>query len=44
MNDLDRTMVALHDDVTPTIENLCQELHGIKVWPVLFVRFESANP
>ena len=37
-------MVALHDDVTPTIETLCQEWHGIKVWPVRFVRYESANP
>ena len=44
INDLDRAMVALHDDLTPTIETLCQEWHGIKVWPVLFVLYESANP
>ena len=44
VHDLDRAMVALHDEVTPTIESLCREWQGIKVWPVLFVRYESANP
>ena len=37
-------MVAVYADVTPVIENLCQVWHGIKVWPLLFVRYESANP
>ena len=43
INDLDRAMVAFHNDVTPTIKTLCQEWNGIKVWPVVFVRYESAN-
>ena len=37
-------MLALHDDVTPSIVELCREWQGIKVWPVLYVRYESANP
>ena len=37
-------MLALHDDITPTIESMCREWQGLKVWPVLFVRYESANP
>ena len=36
VHELDRAMVAVHDDVTPTIESLCREWQGIKVWPVLF--------
>ena len=44
VHDLDSALVALHDDVSPTIESLCREWQGIKVWPVLFVRYESANP
>ena len=44
VHDLDRAMVALHDDVSPTIDSMCREWQGIKVWPVLFVRYESANP
>ena len=37
-------MAALSDDVIDTIETECREWHGVKVWPVLFVRYESANP
>ena len=37
-------MAAISDDVTDTIEAQCREWHGVKVWPVLFVRYESANP
>ena len=44
VNDLDRAMAALSNDVTHTIEEQCREWHGVKVWPVLFVRYESANP
>ena len=43
-NDLDRAMAALSKDLTNTIEEQCREWHGVKVWPVLFVRYESANP
>ena len=43
-NDLDRAMAALINDVTDTIEAQCRDWHGVKVWPVLFVRYESANP
>ena len=43
-NDLDRAMAALSNDLTNTIEAQCHEWHGVKVWPVLFVRYESANP
>ena len=42
--DLDRAMQALYHDATPSIETLCREWQGIKVWPVLYVRYESANP
>ena len=41
--DLDRAMQALYHDATPSIETLCREWHGIKVWPVLYVRYESAK-
>ena len=37
-------MAALFTDVTFTIEEQCREWHGVKVWPVLCVRYESANP
>ena len=38
VHDLDRAMLALNDDITPTIESFCREWQGVKVWPVLFVR------
>ena len=44
IHDLDSAMDALWADVLPTIKSLCREWHGVKVWPVLFVRYESANP
>ena len=44
VNDLDRAMAALSNDVTHTIEEQWREWHGVKVWPVRFVRYESANP
>ena len=43
-NDLDCAMAALSNDVTDTIDAQCREWHGVKVWPILFVRYESANP
>ena len=43
-NDLDRAMAALFKDMIYTIESLCKEWQGVKVWPILFVRYESANP
>ena len=43
-NNLDRAMAALSNDVTDTIEAQCREWHGVKVWPVLFVKYEFANP
>ena len=36
-------MAALSNDLTNTIEVQCRDWHGVKVWPVLFVRYESAN-
>ena len=44
VHDLDCAMVPLHDDVTPTIESMCREWQDLKLWPVLFVWYESANP
>ena len=44
IHDLDRAMSSLPQDITPTIKKLCRDLQGVKVWPVLFVRYESANP
>ena len=43
INDLDRSMAALSIDVTHTIEAQCRVWQGVKVWPVYFVRYESAN-
>ena len=43
-NELDFAMAALSNDLTNTIEAQCRDWHGVKVWPVLFVRYESANP
>ena len=43
-NDLDLAMAALSNDVSGTIEAQCRDWHGVKVWPILFVRYESANP
>ena len=43
-NDLYFAMAALSNDVTETIEAQCTEWHGVKVWRVLYVRYESANP
>ena len=37
-------MAALPNDLTNTIEVQCCDWHGVKVWPVLFVRYEFANP
>ena len=37
-------MAALSNDLTNTFETPCREWHGVKVWPVLFVRYESVNP
>ena len=37
-------MLAIHDDITLTIESLCREWEGVKVWLVLFARYESAHP
>ena len=37
-------MASLSNDLAHTIDTQCHEWHGIKVWPVLFVRYESANP
>ena len=42
--DLDRAMAAFQNDLTPTIKSLCQEWNGVKVWTVLYARYESANP
>ena len=42
--DLDRATQAFYNDITPSIESLCREWQGIKVWTVLYVRYESANP
>ena len=44
VHDLDRAMVAFHDDVTLTIESLCREWQGINLLFVLYIRYESANP
>ena len=44
INNLDSAMAALPTDLTLTITNLCRLWHGIKVLPVLYVRYESANP
>ena len=44
VHDLDRALRTLHDDIKLTIESLCREWQGVKVWPVLFVLYESANP
>ena len=44
INDLDFAMAALPNDLISTINTLCRLWHGIKVWPVLFVRYESGNP
>ena len=43
LNDLDLAKVALSNDVSDTIEAQSRDWHGVKVWPVLFVRYESAN-
>ena len=43
-NNLDFAMAAISNDLTDTIEAQCREWHGVKVWPILFVRYESANP
>ena len=37
-------MSAFTIDLTPTIESLCEEWNGVKVWTVLYARYESANP
>ena len=37
-------MAALSKDVTNTIDAQCREWNGVKIWPVRFVRYESANP
>lgn len=44
VHDFDRAMQAMYDDVLPSISSSCQERHGIKVWPVFYVCYESANP
>ena len=44
INDLNCAMAALSNDLISTITTLCRIWHGIKVWPVLYVRYESANP
>ena len=43
-NDLDCAMTALPIDLFNTIEAQCRDWHGVKVWFVIFVRYESANP
>ena len=43
-NDLDLAMAALSNDLSDTIEAQCRDWHGVKVWVILFVRYESANP
>ena len=30
--------------MSDTIEAQCRDCHGVTVWPILFVRYESANP
>ena len=37
-------MAALSNEVSDTIEAQCHDWHGVKVWSVLFVRYESSNP
>ena len=37
-------MEALPNDIGPSIEQLCTQYHGIKLWAYLKVRYESANP
>ena len=34
---------AFTTDLTPTIESLCEEWDVVKVWTVLYARYESAN-
>lgn len=41
--DIDSAMLTLHDDVTPSIVELCREWQRIKIWFVLYVRSESSN-
>ena len=36
-------MAAFVNDLINTIEAQCRKWHSVKVWPVLFVRYESAN-
>ena len=43
-NNLDIAMEALPNDIGPSIEQLCTQYHGIKLWAYLKVRYESANP
>ena len=42
--DLDQAVAAFTSDLSPTIETLCEEWNGVKVWTVLYARYESANP
>ena len=44
LNYLNCAMAARTNYVTDTIEAQCREWQGFKVWPVCFVKYESANP
>ena len=42
-NDLDFAMAAISNDLTVTIKAQCRKWHDVKVWPILVLRYESAN-
>ena len=43
-NDLDLAMEKIQTDVQRYVSKASRALNGIKVWPMLYVRYESANP
>ena len=44
LQNLDEALDALVADIGPALKRICSEMKGIKVWPSLHVRYESANP
>ena len=44
IQNLDAALDALVTDISPALVRICEELKSIKVWPLLYVRYESANP
>ena len=44
IQNLDAALEALVSDISPALVQICEELKSIKVWPLIYVRYESANP